>query len=86
MSRDILAVVGILGVTIAIGVAIYWWERRMSRLIPFLYSTVLSFVWFGETAESFADLVMHALVVNSANVFMLFFAWLQIREPHPPVR
>ena len=68
------------------GVAIYWWERRMLRLIPFLYSTVLLFVWFGETAESFADLVMHALVVNSATGFMLFFAWLQIREPHPPVR
>ena len=86
MSRDILTVVGTIGLAIAIGIAVYWWERRILRLVPFLYATVLSFVWFGETAESFPDLAMHALVLNSATGILLFFAWLQIRVPHPPVR
>jgi hypothetical protein len=86
MSTDLLGLVGVFGVPIAIGAAVYWWEHWISRLVPFLYATAISFVWFGETAESFADLAIRALVVNSVTGFMLFFAWLQIRVPHPPVR
>jgi xanthosine utilization system XapX-like protein len=86
MSSDLLGLVGAIGVLIAVGIAVYWWQHWILRLIPFLYATAFSFVWFGETAESFVDLAMRALIVNSVTGFMLFFAWLQIRVPRPPAR
>lgn len=80
MTTSVLSLVGALGVIIAIGIAVYWWERWILRLVPFLYATTFSVVWFGGTAESFADLATRTLIVNTATGIMLLFAWLQIRE------
>ena len=80
MSTDILGLVGAIGVVVAVGVAVKWWEHWIVRLVPFLYATVFTSAWFGGTAESFADLLISVLVVNSATGILLFFAWLEIRK------
>jgi hypothetical protein len=72
--------VGVMGLLLAVGVPIYWWQVKILRLIPFLYATSFSLFGFATAAESVSDLVMRVLVMNSVTAGILFFAWLQCRK------
>ena len=80
MNTDILRTVGVMGLLLAVGVPIYWWQQKILRIVPFLYATTFSLLGFATAAESITDLVLRILVINSVTAGILFFAWLQCRK------
>jgi len=69
-----------MGLLLAVGIPIYWWQLKILRLVPFLYATTFSLFGFATAAESVTDLAMRVLVINSVTGGILFFAWLQCRK------
>ena len=80
MSVDVIGILGIVGLFIAIAVPVYWWERPLLRVVPFLYATMFSVLWFGGTAESYAKMALNVLVINVVTGALLFFAWFEARK------
>ena len=80
MTTNFLGPLGAFGVIIAIGITIYWWERRPLRIVPFVYATTFTFLWFVNKSDSITEVVKAIGVVNTVTGVLLFVAWLQVRK------
>lgn len=80
MNVDPLHIAGLIGFFVSMVLAVYFWERILFRLVPFIYATVLAIVWFYSPSGSIIDLLEVIAALNIAAGVMVFSAWLQIRK------
>lgn len=80
MNIEPFGIIGLIGLFVALGVSIYFWERFVFRLIPFVYATGFTLAWFDNLSGSIIELFKAVAVMNIVTGVMLFAAWLQIRK------
>ena len=80
MNIEPLDVIGLIGLFVALGVSIYFWERTAFRFVPFMYATTFTLGWFDNPSGSIVELLKAVAVMNLVTGGMLFAAWLQIRR------